>query len=72
MGRKLSERFEALAWEQMDLLYTRALDLTSNMAKAEVLVQETVSRAFEQFARGYDLKGQWLHILRQTFAEMQA
>ena len=45
-----TDEFESLAHQNMDALYTRALELQSEMTLVEDLVQQTLLKAFELFS----------------------
>ena len=58
--------FEFLAYQYLDALYTRASELEAEMPCVEVLVQDTVLKAFESFdsfRRGDDFKSWLLSLL---------
>ena len=48
MTRK--NEFESLTHQHLDALYTRAIELEAEMPRVEILVQDTVLKAFELFA----------------------
>jgi len=46
----IKNEFESLTHQYLDTLYTRASELEAEMPRVEVLVQDTVLKAFESFA----------------------
>ncbi len=69
MDNERLQRFERLAFEQMEPLYGVALHFTRNPADAEDLMQETCLRAlahFDQFTAGTDFRAWIFTILRNT------
>ncbi|HNS72216.1 MAG TPA: sigma-70 family RNA polymerase sigma factor [bacterium] len=64
------KRFEEIAFEFMDSLYSTALRMTRNTAEAEDLVQDTYLRAyrfFGKFEEGTNFKAWIFKILTNTF-----
>ena len=64
------EKFESIAFEYMDSLYSTALRMTRNAEEAEDLVQDTYLRAFrffEKFQQGTNFKAWIFKILTNTF-----
>ena len=64
------EKFEAVAFQYMNNLYTTAMHYTKNMEEAEDLVQETYLRAyrfFDKFEEGTNFKAWISRILTNTF-----
>jgi RNA polymerase sigma-70 factor, ECF subfamily len=64
------KRFEEIAFEYMDSLYSTALRMTRNTAEAEDLVQDTYLRAyrfFNKFEEGTNFKAWIFKILTNTF-----
>ncbi|HNY91026.1 MAG TPA: sigma-70 family RNA polymerase sigma factor [bacterium] len=64
------KRFEEIAFEYMDSLYSTALRMTRNTAEAEDLVQDTYLRAyrfFGKFEEGTNFKAWIFKILTNTF-----
>ena len=64
------KRFEEIAFEYMDSLYSTALRMTRNTAEAEDLVQDTYLRAFRffgKFEEGTNFKAWIFKILTNTF-----
>ncbi|HNW58144.1 MAG TPA: sigma-70 family RNA polymerase sigma factor [bacterium] len=64
------KRFEEIAFEYMDSLYSTALRMTRNTAEAEDLVQDTYLRAFRFFSKfeeGTNFKAWIFKILTNTF-----
>jgi RNA polymerase sigma-70 factor, ECF subfamily len=64
------EKFEAVALQYMNNLYTTAMHYTKNMEEAEDLVQETYLRAyrfFDKFEEGTNFKAWISRILTNTF-----
>ena len=49
MSVTLHPRFETMAWNHMDYLYSRVIRATRNTRKAEDIVQKIYQRAFEDF-----------------------
>ena len=67
-GRK--EKFEEIALQYMDNLYTSALHFTRNVEEAEDLVQDTYLRAyrfFDKFEEGTNFKAWISRIMTNTF-----
>lgn len=65
------QEFESLARNHMDSLYTRAIQLATNMPQAENLVQDTYLRAyqiFSSFQQGHDFNTWLLGLLNDTFS----
>jgi len=63
-------RFEAIAFEHMNSLYSTALRMTRNAMEAEDLVQDTYLRAyrfFDKFEQGTNFKAWIFKILTNTF-----
>jgi RNA polymerase sigma-70 factor (ECF subfamily) len=63
-------KFEEIAFEYMDSLYSTALRLTRNTQEAEDLVQDTYLRAyrfFDKFTEGTNFKAWIFKILTNTF-----
>ncbi|MGQ9629000.1 MAG: sigma-70 family RNA polymerase sigma factor [bacterium] len=63
-------RFEEVALEHMDLLYSIALHMTKNPQDAEDLVQDTYLRAyrfFDKFEEGTNLRAWLVKILRNNY-----
>lgn len=62
--------FYQLARDNMDALYTKAIQLTHSTPKAEMLVQSTYSQAysrFENFDRRIGFR-EWLFQIMESFA----
>ncbi len=49
MTKNQVREFEDVAFQHMDFLYSYALEITSNIEKAEHIIQETFIRAFKKF-----------------------
>ena len=65
---KIAE-FESLAHQHLDILYTRAIEVESEMSRVESLVQDTVLKAFESFPmlrKSEDFKSWVLNLLDET------
>jgi len=63
-------KFEEIAFDYMDSLYSTALRMTRNTAEAEDLVQDTYLRAyrfFDKFEEGTNFKAWVFKILTNTF-----
>jgi RNA polymerase sigma-70 factor (ECF subfamily) len=64
------KRFEEIAFEHMDSLYSTALRMTRNAEEAEDLVQDTYLRSyrfFDKFEEGTNFKAWIFKILTNTF-----
>jgi RNA polymerase sigma-70 factor (ECF subfamily) len=64
------EKFEQIAFEYMDSLYSTALRMTRNTEEAEDLVQDTYMRAFrffDKYQQGTNFKAWIFKILTNTF-----
>ncbi len=64
------EKFEQIAFEHMDSLYSTALRMTRNTEEAEDLVQDTYMRAFrffDKYQQGTNFKAWIFKILTNTF-----
>ena len=64
------QKFEDIAFEYMDSLYSTAMRMTRNAQEAEDLVQDTYMRAwrfFEKFEEGTNFKAWIFKILTNTF-----
>jgi DNA-directed RNA polymerase specialized sigma24 family protein len=49
MSRENFSDFEKIAFQYMDFLYGHALEMTSNMESAEMIIQKTFEKAFSKF-----------------------
>jgi DNA-directed RNA polymerase specialized sigma24 family protein len=60
MGRR---SFECFAIEHMDFMYKQAIKLTTDMERAEDLVQRTIDLAFQKFDQYHTEQNfqNWLH-----------
>jgi len=70
IGEEQKRKFEDIAFEFMDSLYSTALRMTRNTAEAEDLVQDTYLRAyrfFDKFEEGTNFKAWIFKILTNTF-----
>jgi len=70
VSEEAKRRFEEIAFEHMDSLYSTALRMTRNAEEAEDLVQDTYLRAFrffEKFEEGTNFKAWIFKILTNTF-----
>ncbi|MBN2355642.1 sigma-70 family RNA polymerase sigma factor [candidate division KSB1 bacterium] len=70
MSEESKNKFEEIAFEYMDSLYSTALRLTRDTAEAEDLVQDTYLRAyrfFDKFEQGTNFKAWIFKILTNTF-----
>ncbi len=70
ISEEQKRKFEDIAFEYMDSLYSTALRMTRNTAEAEDLVQDTYLRAyrfFDKFEEGTNFKAWIFKILTNTF-----
>jgi RNA polymerase sigma-70 factor, ECF subfamily len=70
LSQQSKQRFEEIAFEYMDSLYSTALRMTRDTAEAEDLVQDTYLRAyrfFDKFEEGTNFKAWIFKILTNTF-----
>lgn len=70
ISEEAKKRFEEIAFEHMDSLYSTALRMTRNAEEAEDLVQDTYLRAyrfFDKFEEGTNFKAWIFKILTNTF-----
>jgi len=70
LSDEAKKKFEAIAFEYMNSLYSTALRMTRNAMEAEDLVQDTYLRAyrfFDKFEEGTNFKAWIFKILTNTF-----